>query len=208
MARKARVWWPGATYHVMCRGNHQHQIYRDDEDREVYLSVLRQVQITQPYILHTYCLMTNHVHLQIETKDSALSTIMKMINMKYAIYFNKKYHFVGQLLQGRYRSEIIDDDGYFLATNRYIHLNPVKAGMVEHPLEFPWSSCRAYFEELLNPIVEKKKVLGYFGEPKIQRYQAFLEKGICQTVEGAGTLPERLMLDVDLECEERTEGDK
>ena len=58
MARKARVWWPGATYHVMCRGNHQHEIYRDDEDREVYLSVLRQVQITQPYILHTYCLMT------------------------------------------------------------------------------------------------------------------------------------------------------
>jgi len=100
MPRKARVWWPGATYHVMCRGNHQHEIYRDDEDREVY------------------------------------------------------------------------------------------------------------FEELLNPIVEKKKVLGYFGEPKIQMYQAFLEKGICQTVEGAGTLPERLMLDIGLECEERTEGVK
>jgi hypothetical protein len=150
--------------------------------------------------------MTNHVHLQIETKESTLSTIMKMINMKYAIYFNKKYHFVGQLLQGRYKSEIIDDDGYFLATHRYIHLNPVKADMVERPLEFPWSSCRAYFEEVLNPLVETEKVLGYFGEPKIQRYQAFLEKGICQSVERAGTLPERLMLDIGLECEEGTEG--
>ena len=206
MARKARVWWPGATYHVMCRGNHQHEIFRDDEDREVYLSVLRQVQFTHPHILHTYCLMTNHVHLQIETKESALSMIMKMINMKYAIYFNKKYHFVGQLLQGRYRSEIIDNDSYFLATNRYIILNPVKAGMVQRPLDYPWSSWRAYFEELINPIVEKGKILGYFGEPQIQMYQAFLEKGICQTVEGAGTLPERYMLDIGLECEDCTEG--
>src|SRR5665648_1196779 len=106
MARKARIWWPGATYHVMCRGNHQHEIFRDDEDREVYLSVLRQVQSTHPYILHTYCLMTNHVHLQLETKEVKLGAIMKMINMKYAIYFNKKYHFVGQLLQGRYLSLI------------------------------------------------------------------------------------------------------
>ena len=75
MARKVRVWWPGATYHVMCRGNHQHEIYRDDEDREVYLSVLRQVQITQPYILHTYCLMTNHVHLKTFSLDDGSLTI-------------------------------------------------------------------------------------------------------------------------------------
>jgi len=142
--------------------------------------------------------MTNHVHLQVETKDVAVGMIMKMINMKYAIYFNKKYHFVGQLLQGRYRSEIIDNDRYFLAINRYIHLNPVKASMVERPLEYPWSSCQIYLENLLHPLVEKEKILGYFGEPRNQRYQAFLEKGICQTVEGAGTLPERLMLDIDL----------
>ncbi|HZK54281.1 MAG TPA: transposase [Desulfosporosinus sp.] len=206
MARKARIWWPGATYHVMCRGNHQHEIFRDDEDREVYLSVLRQVQSTHPYILHTYCLMTNHVHLQLETKEVKLGAIMKMINMKYAIYFNKKYHFVGQLLQGRYRSEMIDNDRYFLAINRYIHLNPVKANMVERPLEYAWSSCQTYFAELPNLLVEKGKILGHFGEPQILRYQAFLEKGICHTVEDAGTLPERLMLDIGLECEEYIEG--
>ena len=205
MARKCRVWWPGAIYHVMCRGNHQHEIFRDDEDRQVYLSVLRQVQVTHPYILHTYCLMTNHVHLQIETKVVDISTIMKMINMKYAIYFNKKYRFVGQLLQGRYRSEIIDNDSYFLATNRYILLNPVKANMVEQPLEYQWSSCRFYFKEFPESIVEKDKVLGYFGEPKILRYQAFLEKGTCQTVEGVGILSERIMLDKGLECVESIE---
>ena len=77
---------------------------------------------------------------------------------------------------------------------------------MQRPLDYPWSSWRAYFEELINPIVEKGKILGYFGEPQIQRYQAFLEKGICQTVEGAGTLPERYMLDIGLECEDCTEG--
>lgn len=197
MARKARIWWPGATYHVMCRGNHKNEIFRDDKDREVYLNILRQVQLTLPFTLHTYCLMTNHVHLQIETKESTLSSIMKMINMKYAIYFNKKNNIIGQLLQGRYRSEIIDTDNYFLATNRYILLNPVKAGVVEHPLDYPWSSWRAYFEELPNPMVEKEKILGYFGVPPFERYQTFLEKGICQAVDGAGILPERYMLDME-----------
>jgi putative transposase len=182
MARKPRPWWPGAIYHIMCRGNHRHEIYRDDEDRQVYRSVLSQVKLTHPFIIHSYCMMTNHVHLQLETKDIPLGTIMKMINMKYAIYFNKKYHFVGQLMQGRFRSEIIDTDEYFLAISRYIHLNPVKAKMVANPLDYKWSSCREYFMELPVTLVETQKTLGYFSQPARERYKEYLEEGISGTV--------------------------
>jgi len=193
MPRKSRVWWPGAIYHIMCRGNHRHNIFRDDEDSQVYISVLRQVKATHPFILHSYCLMTNHVHLQIETKDISLSTIMKMINMKYAIYFNKKYHFIGQLMQGRFRSELIENDEYFLTINRYIHLNPVKAKMVDHPLEYQWSSCREYFENPNNPLVEKEKTLGYFSEPRLDRYKEYLEKGISGQVKISEAMWESLL---------------
>lgn len=193
MARKARVWWPGACYHIMCRGNHRHDIFRDDEDKEVYRSILGQVKLTHPYILHSYCLMTNHVHLQIETKDLAPGPIMKMINMKYAIYFNKKYRYIGQLLQGRFRAETIESDEYFLTINRYIHLNPVKAGMVEHPLEYRWSSCREYFADSPNPLIEKQRTLGYFSEPQLEHFKEYLENGISGLVKISEAMWESLL---------------
>jgi len=108
MPRKHRIWYPGAVYHIRCRGNHRHDIFRDEEDRLFYITTLREVKKLMPYILHSYCLMTNHVHLQIETCDTSISQIMKRINMLYAIYFNKKYNFVGHLFQDRYRSELIE----------------------------------------------------------------------------------------------------
>ena len=104
MPRKNRIWYPGALYHIMCRGNHRNDIFRDDEDRQVYITKLREAKEYYDFNLFSYCLMTNHVHLQIETKDIELGILMKRINMTYAIYFNQKYNFVGHLFQGRYRS--------------------------------------------------------------------------------------------------------
>ena len=124
-------------YHIMCRGNHRHDIYRDDEDRQFYIQVLKEAHKYYPYLLHSYCLMTNHVHLQIETLILDVSQVMKRINMLYANFFNKKYSFVGHLFQGRYGTELIEKDAYVLETSRYIHLNPVRANMVEHPQDYP-----------------------------------------------------------------------
>ncbi|MHB1407251.1 MAG: transposase [Desulfitobacteriaceae bacterium] len=194
MARKKRMWWPGAIYHIMCRGNHRHDIFRDDEDREVYRSVLSQVKLIHSFVLHSYCLMTNHIHLQIETQDIDTGQIMKRINMKYAIYFNKKYRFVGQLMQGRYNSEVIDNNDYFLAVNRYIHLNPVKAGIVEHPLEYRWSSCKEYFSGNSN-LIKTDKTLAYFNQPQLERYREFLESGISGTIEISQSMWEKLIRD-------------
>lgn len=175
MPRKPRVWYPGAIYHIMCRGNHRHVIFRDDEDRQVYLTKLLEAKEMHKYNLLSYCLMTNHVHLQIETSHVAIGEIMKRINMMYVIYFNKKYNFVGHLFQGRYRSELIETDAYNLEISKYIHLNPVKANMVQFPLEYAWSSYQDYLGERKDKLVSTEKILSYFKGNDPLQYQKYVE---------------------------------
>ncbi|HZK85447.1 MAG TPA: transposase [Desulfosporosinus sp.] len=200
MARKLRVWWPGAGYHIMCRGNHRLEIFRDDEDRKVFVSMLAQVKEKHPFKLHAYCLMSNHVHFHLETMETDPGKIMKLLNMKYAIFFNKKYRFVGQLMQGRFRAEVVDDDRYFLALNRYIHLNPVEAGIVLHPKDYPWSSYNAYVENS-SPLVDTEKTLGYFSDPKITKFEIFTASGLTADPSKGPSLPLSLQLDDGLEEE-------
>ncbi|MGI6120411.1 MAG: hypothetical protein ACOYIB_07595 [Desulfosporosinus sp.] len=96
-------------------------------------------------------------------------------------------------MQGRFKSELIENDQYFLTINRYLHLNPVKAKMVEHPLEYRWSSCREYFEKSTNPLIKKEKTLGYFPEPKLERYKEYLEKGISGHIKISEAMWESLL---------------
>ena len=201
MARKLRVWWPGADYHIMCRGNHRLEIFRDDEDRQVYLSMLAQVKEKHPFKLHAYCLMSNHVHFHLETIETDPGKIMKLLNMKYAIFFNKKYRFVGQLMQGRFRAEVVEDDRYFLALNRYIHLNPVEAGIVLHPKDYQWSSYNAYVEGVSPFLVDTEKTLGYFPYPKICKLEMFTVAGLTEAPSNVLALPLRLQLDDSTEEE-------
>ncbi|MGE5454962.1 MAG: transposase, partial [Methylocystaceae bacterium] len=136
MPRKPRIWFPGAIYHITCRGNHQSDIFRDDTDRFELLNILDETQHKFPYKLHGYCFMSNHVHLHIETIDVNIGQIMKKINMSYAMHFNYRYQFIGHLFQDRYRAELIDSDEYNLTASRYIHLNPVRANIVEKPIDY------------------------------------------------------------------------
>jgi len=175
MPRKNRVWYPGAVYHIMCRGNHRQDIFREKEDWQVYLYLLRNTRDKFPFTLHTYCLMTNHVHLQIETLDVEIGKIMKRLNMLYAVYFNQKYNFVGHLFQGRYRAELIQNDAHCLEISRYIHLNPVRASIVEHPIDYPWSSYRNYLGTRNSSLVTIDKILGYFQNNSPSLYQKYVE---------------------------------
>lgn len=176
MPRKPRIWYPGAAYHIMCRGNHRHDIFRDDEDRQVYITILRQSKEELPFLLHSYCLMTNHVHLHIETIDIEISKIMKRINMLYTIYFNNKYNFVGHLFQGRYRSELIETDSYNLEISKYIHLNPVRAKIVDYPLEYNWSSYKVYMGTDKDNLTTTSKILAYFKNSNQILYKNYVEK--------------------------------
>jgi len=183
MPRKRRVWVPGDTYHIMCRGNHQQNIFRDDEDREFYLIVLKRLKVIYPFFLHAYCLMDNHVHLLIETTTVDITKIMYHLNKDYAVCFNQKYSFVGHLFQGRFRWELVDNDPYYLEVSRYIHLNPVKAEMVERPQEYSWSSYQSYVQEdIENSLADTHKILGYFKDPKRLKYQRFVEDGVINEV--------------------------
>lgn len=176
MARKPRVWYPGATYHIMCRGNRRHEIFRDDEDRQVYLQNLLWAKRNHNCLVLSFCLMTNHVHLQIETSDVPIWEMMKQLNMMFAIFINKKYDFVGYLFQGRYRDELIETDAQNLKISRYIHLNPVEANMVETPLDYPWSSYQNFLGKRTDKLVSPEKILSYFADHDSALYQRYVEQ--------------------------------
>lgn len=175
MPKKKRVWYPGAVYHIMSRGNRKSDIFQDEEDFYVYLMILRKTREKYPYSLYAYCLMTNHVHLQIETKDAEIWHIMRTINLCYTKYFNNKYNFIGHLFQGRYVAELIENDAYNIQASRYIHLNPVKAGMVASPIDYRWSSYGVYMGRVKNDMVTDQKILSYFQNNR-ELYQESVEE--------------------------------
>ena len=146
MPRKARERSQSGVYHIMLRGINKQNIFEEAEDREKLQSLLRQHTETGKIELYGYCLMSNHVHLLLKEGNEPLERSMKRIGSKYAVWFNTKYQRVGHLFQDRFKSEPVEDPPYFLAVLRYIHFNPVKAGLVKKPEEYPYSSCAGYFD--------------------------------------------------------------
>ncbi|MEO8191422.1 MAG: transposase [Acidobacteriota bacterium] len=144
MSRPLRVEYTGALYHVTARGNERRPIFRDDVDRASYLDHLARYRERFAFRVHAYCLMTNHVHLAVETSDTPLSRIMLALHGSYSQAFNRRHGRVGHLFQGRYKAFLVQKDRYLLALVRYIHENPVKARIVERPEDFRWSSDLAY----------------------------------------------------------------
>lgn len=129
--------------------------------------------------------MDNHVHLLIQTSTQALGPLMKKINMNYAIYFNKKYNYIGYLHQDRFHADLIENSSHLLTVSRYIHLNPVVANMVEFPEEYSHSSYRSFIAMDTCEIVSKERVLSHFPEDRAPRlYQEFVESKIIQQREG------------------------
>jgi REP element-mobilizing transposase RayT len=165
MARKPRIEFEGAFYHVIARGNQRQQIFKDKEDYGRYLRILADYKVKYDYSLYAYVLMNNHVHLLIETKQIPLSRILQGVNQSYTMYFNRKYETIGHLFQGRYKAILCDKDAYLLSLVKYIHLNPIRAKVVESPEEYLWSSHRLYVERTLGRgIVDVEHVLGMFSE--------------------------------------------
>ena len=167
MARKPRIEFEAAFYHVITRGNQRQRVFNDRDDYERYLKILGNYKIQYDYILYAYVLMSNHVHLLIETKEKPLSRILQGINQSYTIYFNKRYGMVGHLFQGRYKAILCKKNAYLLSLVKYIHLNPVRARMVKSLDEYPWSSPRYYIGRVKNEwIVDTEQVLKMFSEDR------------------------------------------
>jgi REP element-mobilizing transposase RayT len=144
MARRLRVEFAGALYHVIVRGNERRDVFRDDSDREGYLRRLERYRERFEFRLLAFCLMSNHVHLAVEAGSVPLSRVMLALQSSYTQAFNRRHRRVGHLFQGRYKAFLVDADRYFVALIRYIHRNPVEAGLAERPEDYAWSSDRYY----------------------------------------------------------------
>jgi putative transposase len=144
MARLPRLALAGQPLHVILRGNNRQEIFCADDDYRFFLEKLQAASVKHGCDIHSYVLMTNHVHLLATAKTvDGLSKAMQMIGRYYVQYFNHCYRRTGTLWEGRYRATLIDSDAYLLTCMRYIELNPVRANMVAHPSEYPWSSYSA-----------------------------------------------------------------
>jgi putative transposase len=156
MARPLRIQYPGAVYHVTCRGNEQKAIFRDDTDRGRFLAYLTQSLTIYTVTLHSYVLMTNHFHLLVETPLGNLAEFMRQFNITYTGYYNRRHHRSGHLYQGRYKSILVDKDAYLAVLSRYIHTNPVRVKAMEkvtreekisYLATYPWSSLPGYLRK-------------------------------------------------------------
>src|SRR5438128_8424323 len=181
MPRRASAEVEGGLYHVITRGNNRRQIFNSPAHYEKFLSLLATQKVRLPFFLYAYCLMTNHVHLLIERQADPLGRIMHRVLTGYSQYYNRRYRRVGHLLQGRHKAILCQSDRYLTELVRYIHLNPVRAGMVVEPEQYEYSGHRAYLGLESTDIVDIDPVLRHFGVKKRvarQRYRQFVAAGM------------------------------
>ena len=202
MPRKQRIWYPGAVYHIMSRGNRKAEIFRDDKDHRYFLERLKTFTEKHSCKLHAVCLMTNHFHLEMETADAPPGEVMGRVLGEYASFYNWKYSLTGHVFEGRYKASVIEDAAYFLEVSRYIHLNPVKAMMTRDPLIYPYSSYGIYLSrdkraenseirKMLEGMIETSRVMSAFDYNE-EKYRWFVEGD-----ESHGEQEERIMADMN-----------
>jgi REP element-mobilizing transposase RayT len=185
MTNKKRPWFPGATLHVTARGNHRNDIFRDQEDFQVYCTFIQESleHFKEKFNIYSYCLMNNHVHILINTYDLHICNFIARIHGIYARYFNNKYKYIGHLFQDRYYAELIEDDGQMLSTSRYIHLNPVRARMVETPEDYEWSSYSMIIGLKEEKLVKSECILAYFKNKNCRElYKQFVENSLIMKI--------------------------
>ena len=195
MTRRLREKSGTGIYHVMLRGINRQDIFEDEEDYMQMTTILRgqserydeQGMRLPPFcIFYAYCLMSNHLHLLVQEREENVSEVMKRVGVTYAHYFNKKYERNGHLFQDRFRSEPVDTIEYFVTLLRYIHQNPLKAGIVENISDYPWSSWKEYESDSCpDAFCSTKSVLSRISKDDLREL-------VCIPVEG-----EYKILDID-----------
>ena len=179
MARKPRLHYPGALYHVILRGNARQDIFITEEDRyRFYLFVQEGLERYGHRVL-AFCLMTNHIHLAIQVTDVPLSRIMQNLTFRYTRWFNWRSKRNGHLFQGRYKAILVDADSYLLELAAYIHLNPVRAAMVIKAEDYKWSSHKAYCGTEQIAWLNTEYILSHFSADHSIACQLF-SKYVCE----------------------------
>lgn len=165
LPRKSRERSQTGIYHIMLRGINKQNIFLDNEDRQRFVDTLIRFKKQCNFKLHGWCFMKNHEHLLMEEGSEDISNTIRRICVSYASYYNLKYERVGHLLQDRYKSESVEKEEYLLTVIRYIHQNPVKAGFVNKPDDWQWSSCKNYYSDknIYNNLTDTELILRIFS---------------------------------------------
>jgi putative transposase len=177
--RPLRVQASNAIYHVTSRGNRRQAIFLDPDDHRFHVWCMNRIALESEWDVFGYVQMTNHFHLLVRTRQANISSGMQRLNGLYAQVFNIRHGYSGHLFQGRFSSEVIESESHLLECLRYDDLNPVRAGLVDHPLEWRWGSCRAVMGLVSNPDFLSLELLKRFGrglQEARQRYLAFVEE--------------------------------
>ena len=159
MPRRARTHAESGIYHIMLRGINQQQIFEDEEDNQEFLQVLRDYKHVSGYKILAYCLMGNHAHLLMKEGGESLEQTFKRIGARFVYWYNAKYRRIGHLFQDRFKSEAIENEQYLCTVIRYIHQNPIKAGICKSPEDYPYSSFHEYLGQ--NDLVDMEYVEQY-----------------------------------------------
>src|SRR5512139_759104 len=181
MARRPRIHFNGALYHVISRGNHGQRTFRDEKDFKRFLAYLSNCKAKFPFRLFAYALMQNHIHLLLEVKRIPLSKIMQSLLVRYTRYFNTRHDEKGHLFQGRYKAIVCDKDVYLLELVRYIHLNPVRAKIVKRPEDYAWTGHFSYIGKGTESLIDEGFVLKQFSDNRSlarRRYRQFIWEGV------------------------------
>ncbi len=197
MSRSLRIEYPGAWYHVINRGAGRQRVFHSDRNREIFLNLLGDVSQLYSIEIHAYSLMDNHYHLLIHTPQGGLSQAMRHLNGVYTQKANRTRKSDGPLFRGRFKSLLVQSEEYLLELVRYIHMNPVEAGLCKHPRDHRWTSHRAYlFKGLCPKWLFTEEVLGHFGgsqKEALERMKDFVCEKIPESVRKS-LLEERVIL--------------
>jgi len=181
MARPLRIEYPGAWYHAMNRGAQRQAIYADDTDREKFVELLGELGERFGLEVHAWCLMGNHYHVMVRTAEVGLSRAMRHLNGVYTQYFNRRHRRDGPLFRGRYKAVLVEADVYWSHLSRYVHRNPLEAGLINVLSEYRWSSYRAYIGKASKPQwLHTQRVLEQFCDRTT--YQRFVEQVAADAV--------------------------
>lgn len=177
MSRLPRIKSKTGYYHVMLRGNEKRNIFVSDTDKLHFIEIVGKMKKSDRFYLYAYCLMNNHIHMMISEGTEDIAKILKRITVSYVSYFNKKYKRVGHLFQDRFKSEVVNEDEYALTLVRYIHQNPIKAGMVKYLQDYLWSSYNTYIknDDEVFSVIDKDPILGMFSAEKTKAKILFSE---------------------------------
>lgn len=176
MPRVKRTVFDSAIYHILNRGHDRQKLLRDGGDFEVFKAIIARYKIKFQFDVYHYCFMPNHFHILLKIiKGSELSSIMKGICQSYAFYYKKKYDFVGYVFQNRYKSILIEEDGYLMECGRYIERNPVRAGLVDDPAKYHWSSYNFYAKSALDGIITPDPLYEEFASVNADRVIKYVE---------------------------------